>query len=487
MCLPQFDKDGKLGALVPPGSVYEVMVTPPMEIGCQPLGARLQVGMEHMIVLQGRAGGPKKYEGLLAFEDEQGLVTDAEKITQVSLVVRVRLGNLPPVSYGYPRGQWLEPSKLPFGFYIATADWDGKHYTFRPVWIRQDSPEVVVFKPGKIEPYETHYRGRVVHGVNGDPIAGAIIMPADASGIDEACLDSQALSRLEQQADPQTAKSDVAGRFEIALPIVTRPGPRHALIALKSDYLAFHQQRSLIWSGREGDKPRSLEFPTDKRGKVTLPELKLLPAGTLIVEPNAPTALRGRRIAVDFVITPDSPAWLAKLRAPPEENSGGKVVLGTDLLATGRQSLRVPAYAKLVLCLQLPDERYAPAFVENVTVAQGKTVDLGRIDFAQAVPVVVKVLDSNDVPLSGVTVTCLTGKISCPVGEATTDADGVAHLRIAHRSSGRFIAHRKDPQTNQTIQGQMPYDLACVQDASKEFTLRLPSEPPEQPIEAQRP
>lgn len=96
--------------------------------------------------------------------------------------------------------------------YNASADWDGKHYTFRPVWIRQNSPEVVVFKPSKIEPYETRYRGRVVHGVNGDPIAGAIILPADARGIDEACLDSQALSRLEQQAGPQAVRTDVAGR-----------------------------------------------------------------------------------------------------------------------------------------------------------------------------------------------------------------------------------------------------------------------------------
>jgi len=149
--------------------------------------------------------------------------------------------------------------------------------------------------------------------------------------------------------------------------------------------------------------------------------------------------------------------------------------------------MRVPAYATLTLRLQLPDERYAPAFIEDFNVGQGKTADLGRIDFARAVPVSVRVIDPNGGPLQGVTVSCLTGTIGRPVGEAVTDTDGVARFRVAARSAGWFVAERKDPETKQTIHGEASYDLAASENAGKEFRLQLSGESAEQPFGSQKP
>ena len=155
------------------------------------------------------------------------------------------------------RGEWLEKSKLPFGIYEAKADWDGKHYTFRPVRVTAESPETIVFVPMKIEPFEIRYRGRVIHGTNGDPIAGqpscrrrcrtvrrsrSRRFPASgtAGGPADAC-------------EP-TRRADI----EITLPIVTQPGPEHALIAIKEGYFAFQQQRSSPRVGVRGQEGRAV-------------------------------------------------------------------------------------------------------------------------------------------------------------------------------------------------------------------------------------
>jgi hypothetical protein len=65
---------------------------------------------------------------------------------------------------------------ISFGTYAATALWDGKYYIFEPVEVRSDSPAVIVFKPKEIKAGLIVYRGRVIHGVTGSPIAGAIVM-----------------------------------------------------------------------------------------------------------------------------------------------------------------------------------------------------------------------------------------------------------------------------------------------------------------------
>jgi hypothetical protein len=74
-------------------------------------------------------------------------------------------------------------------------------------------------------------------------------------------------------------------------------------------------------------------------------------------------------------------------------------------------------------------------------------------------------------PIDGILPWALTA--GCPAGEAVADANGIAHLRIADRSAGWFVAERKDPETKRTIRGETSYDLASGEDASREFTLRL--------------
>lgn len=478
MYLPLARSDGTPGLPVPAGAVYEVTVTPPAELGYQPYGGRLAAGREHTIMLEGTLLGPKKYSGLLMFEDEYGPVTDPKKISRVNLTVQVRRPNLPTLTYGYQNGEWLEKSALPFGTYEAKVDWDGKHYVFRPIVVRAESPEIIVFKPRKVERFEICYRGRVVHGVNGDPIAGAIVMTAPPSGAkglgSELDPQSDAFRHLEQHVNGQIARTDPAGRFEIVLPVVP-PGSDQALVTLKEGYSALLQPQGLILSGHADQKPRRAGFSVDRSGKAALPDMKLFPVGTVVIEPNVPEDHRGRHVALDF-LTADSALWLKELQATLAANLGEGVVYRKDLPLRGRQSVCVPAYVTWTLRMQLPDERYMPTLVEDVLVGQGRTLDLGRIDFARAIPVAVKVVDSAGSPLEGIVVKSLADKSGYPGPGGVTNDEGTARLRVAAHFTGRLIVEYHDARTRTTIREGAPCRLDGQQDAGREFVIQLSDE-----------
>jgi hypothetical protein len=487
LCLPLAQEDGMLGRRVPPGAAYEVTVTPPEELGYQGTQARLPAGHEYIITLQGTANGPKKYSGTLLFEDQDGLVTDPEKISRVDVMIRVRRAGSPALTYAYLRGEWLEKSVLPFGTYEARVDWDGKHYTFRPMVVRAESPATIVFKPWRIERFEARYCGRVINGANGDPIAGAVVLSSSSSnprpnsagrGFDSR---SDASKHPEQPGSGAGMQTNPAGRFELVLPVAAGAGPDRTFVALKKDYFDFPPSQSPVGSDRGERKSRGRALPIDKSGKATVPDLKLFPVGTVTIEPNVPAGYRSRRIRLD-VLTADPASWLKDLRFPSENKAEEDVLsrCSRDLTSRGRQSLYVPAYVTLTLRLQLPGEQYAPVFIEDVLVGQGKTVDVGRVDFAPTVPVAVKVIDSAGDPVAGITVKSLADKCHYPGFGAATDTTGVAHLPVAAHFSGRAFVEYQDPRTNTTAREAVPCRIAGPEDAGREFVLQLSDTFPEQ-------
>jgi hypothetical protein len=480
--LPLARSDGTLGEPVPRGATYEVTVTPPDELGYQGTSVRLPAGRAYTITLEGTADGPKKYAGTLLFEDESGLVTDPEKISRVDLIIRARrTTRLPRLTYAYLRGEWLEKSALPFGTYEARVDWDGKHYAFRPAVVTAESPATIVFQPGRVERFEVRYCGRVIQGANGDPIAGATVMPSSASSVprpgpagSERDAGTDASGRREQPGNGPSAQTNPAGRFEIVLPIVAGRGPDHTFIALKKDYFDFPPPQSVAESPRAEDKSRGMRLPVDKNGKATVPDIKLFPAGTVAVEPNVPVDCRGKRVALD-VLTADPAPWLKDLGASREDDARENVLshCSRDLAPHGRQNVCVPAYVTLILRLRLPDERYAPVVIEDVLVGQGKTLDVGRIDFVRVVPVVVKVVDSAGGPRAGITVRSLADKCSYASPGTVTNTAGIARLPVAAHFSGRVIAEYKDPRTNAVTRETAPCQIGGPEDAGREFVLSL--------------
>lgn len=353
-----------------------------------------------------------------------------------------------------------------------------------------ESPPVLVLKPVKIERFEAYYRGRVVHGINGSPVADAIVLPSGATAHQPDFADPQldpgsdTFRRLEQQGQGRSVRTDRLGRFEMTLPVGTQPGPTH-LVAVKKDYFAFRQPRELLAPGRPGGPPRRMEFPADKEGRVLLPDMKLFPAGTVVVEPNLPGEVRGRRAAFELIAADARPpAWLQELLSAADDSSSGSLVRFTELAPRGRQGLRVPASVRMALRVQLPDERYAPALLDDILVAQGETLDLGRLDFARAVPILVKVTDAAGSPVEGVRVRSLLGRGGYPGPEAVTDADGLARLAVAVNSEARLALEHKDHETGAAVCAEAVCPVAGPEDAGREFVLVLPGAAPEQPAES---
>jgi hypothetical protein len=135
----------------------------------------------------------------------------------------------------------------------------------------------------------------------------------------------------------------------------------------------------------------------------------------------------------------------------------------------------------LTLRLQLPGAQYAPVFIEDVLVGQGKTFDVGRIDFVGMVPVAVKVVNSAGEPCAGITVRSLADKCKHPGPGAVTNTNGIARLPVAAHSSGCVFVEHKDPQTNTTVRATVPYPAGGPEDTTRELVLQLPDTFPEQP------
>jgi hypothetical protein len=140
----------------------------------------------------------------------------------------------------------------------------------------------------------------------------------------------------------------------------------------------------------------------------------------------------------------------------------------------------VPAYATLTLRLQLPGEQYAPVFIQDVLVGQGKTFDVGRVDFVRTVPVAVKVVDAAGNPVAGLAVKSLPDKCNYPGLAAVTDKAGIARLPVAAHFSGRVFVEYKDPRTNTTVRAAVPCRVDD-EDTSHEVVVQLPDTSPEQP------
>jgi hypothetical protein len=327
-----------------------------------------------------------------------------------------------------------------------------------------------------------------MNGANGDPIAGATIMLSAPSRAPRPGPAGSELDRRRDASQSQgqsenvsSAQTNPAGRFEMVLPLTAGAGTDRSFLAFKEDYFDFPLSQSPVGSTLADRKPRGTAPFIDKSGKAAVPDITLFPVGTVTVEPNVPAGYRGQRVMLD-VLTADPAGWLKSLRVPSENNAEENVLsrCRRDLAPRDRQSVYVPAYATLTLRLQLPGEQYAPVFIQDVLVGQGKTFDVGRVDFVRTVPVAVKVVDAAGNPVAGLAVKSLPDKCNYPGLAAVTDKAGIARLPVAAHFSGRVFVEYKDPRTNTTVRAAVPCRVDD-EDTSHEVVVRLPDTSPEQP------
>lgn len=495
MHVPLMDGNGNLGRPVPPEADYEVTIEAPNELGLEPLGVSLRAGQEHTITMQSTTPGPKTFTGTLVFYDAHGPVTDPVKLAVVNLTIdAIRLDG-GHVVYSYSQGSWLEQTELPFGTYRATADWEGMLYAFGPVEVTADSPQTIAVTPASIKAGQATYCGRVVHGVTGQPISQAVVMkkPAvsDASkaGLDDEYLDliryfgpevdpnGGLLRVLEEDASWEMVRTDAEGRYEITLAVAEQTDPSASLVAIRKDFLGAEQQLQLLLTDLDG-QTQYKDFPPDRTGKIPLPDMKLFPAGTVLVEPVVPAETDiGRYVRFDYFTSEEnSTSWLKDLWATPLTNQGGSVFRTCELPLGRSQIVYVPAEVSLTLSIVPLDEHYAPTVVDGVRLAQSDVLDLGAIGFAETFQVVVKVVDSAGNPLEGITVQRLDDRDLYTGCSAVTDVAGKALIFVPPHTQGQFIVAYRTEGSAATIHEGIPYSVAGPEDAGREFVLVLSDE-----------
>lgn len=115
----------------------------------------------------------------LVFEDENGSITDPNRLDEISLIIS---------SDRWTRATrvttFLEKREFIAGTYSAQVTRNGKRYLFNSVDLTTARPDVVVFKPISTEPSNLNadviYRGLVVDEATGKPISGAVVACCDS-------------------------------------------------------------------------------------------------------------------------------------------------------------------------------------------------------------------------------------------------------------------------------------------------------------------
>jgi hypothetical protein len=502
MHLPLAKDDGTLGRPVPPGAEYGVLIESPRNPNLLPYRGSLVGGQAHTVALRPPPLVPENFTGTLVFADESGPVVDPERLAYVTLTIQWQAEGPHVNTYG---GSGMQMKKLPFGTYSATANWPGGLYVFGPIEVTPESPDTIVFEPVAIRQARVTYRGRVVHAVTGAPVANATVMrePSGSAfrgtGLDseemddvqyfgpEIDQDSELFRILQQNSYLGTTHTVADGRYEITLPIgretalygivsMGRTTPSDNLVVIKKDYLGALQQVQIQPPGAdESGQPRDEVIRPDAGGKAVLPDMKLFPAATVLIEPNKPKEVHEKTdIRFYYHTAPDDPTpWVKDLWATPRENQGGSVLRTYELRPNRLQSVYVPADVTLTLEVQLLDARYAPVVVEDVRLAHRQVLDLGHVEFARAMQIAVKVINSTGNPVEGVAVHRIDQWGYLQSQRVVSDGEGIARIFVPPHSRGQLVVDHWPDGASEVLREGITYQVAGDEDMGKEFVLLL--------------
>jgi len=490
MYLP-IDKDSdRHGSLVPIASMYRVEIKAPKALGLVNYSGGINSGEETIITMfpEGNDG----YFHTFAFEDEFGPIADPEQLRLIVITIRQEKGMR---SFLYDR--WKDGGKFPTGTYTVRF-WGEKLLRFKPIQVTEDSPELLVFKAKAKD--SIFYKGRVIHGLTGEPIPGAIVMklPSGSDRIPANANDEQTWAMLsvgpelypsdlifeflkEDFKSTMMTRTDINGDFQIALP-KREDGNPEELIAVKKDYLGAHQQlKYVVPTNKLGSGPEPFrEFEPDGDGYVKFHPMKLFPAGTVIVEPNLPGNLSVRNGQIRFYwrIAPENTTpWLKDFRTITREPRGSSVFYKNRLRPNHIQSVYIAAGVEQTLKIfPRRETQWAPVVIPGVKLRQGEILDLGRLDFKTNYKVAVKVVDSSSKPVEGVEVRGLDENGLYMGHKSITNENGIVMLYVPPYSKGMFTVSYYDKSTKKTIQDGISYETAGQEDAGRQFTLQISDE-----------
>jgi hypothetical protein len=396
--------------LRPLGHKHYVVVAPPADSGLAELKTHLESGRESTITLQPleEIPAPKpsetqnSYFHRFAFEDQNGLITDTEMLSNISIEV------FGPISPANPRGmqvwqfdKWKEGIQSPVGTYMA-HDRNQKRTRFDMLRVGPDSSELLVFKATPAFVCE----GLVTDGVTGQPLKDAVVVVSggfrESYDLRLTQYDWQQLyaRAMDPFARPQyKLKKDAPA--VIGWPTVTdetgyyhinfRPGqvgrePR--LLILKQGYMPFYNFGSVDTSNRMTRADCDANWPTASDSQVLHLEVtKLFPGATVLFELDAPDD-GAKKLPMRFkwqLEGDDGLSW----RQDFEEAQPGLRFLHTPMDIWPGPTYAIPIPAEQTITIQLSENRenlWLPIVMAGIMLERGEVLDLGRITLERPVP-----------------------------------------------------------------------------------------------------
>ena len=480
------DEQGRFFMTVPVGeaelaplhSRYSIDVKLPTNVGGASVDyGHLPCGREWTITVERRQS---KYFHTFSFEDANRPITDVNWLKKVRVMIDIGWRNSLSLKYD----QWKEGGMFPLGTY-RLAPQETKPLVFKPIEVTADSPELLVFQAhdGFV------YYGRVVHGITGLPIAGAIVM---AGGHTTSTMDCSIITPAQWQAihaldiyprhnhealEPlrelcraeAIVRSDEDGVFGISAP--SGEMIDH-LVVVEQDYLgSVRWMRSPV--SRASNAPSLRE-----NGLVEIAPVKLFPAATISLEPyieDGNSVSQSAWIRVSWIIDRgNSPAWADDLAL-------GRQWVKRKLRSNQAQSMHVPMGAGLSMQIQLlhpRHPRWAPIFLPKLShLVQGQTLDLGRLKFEPrewTFPVYLKVVNSQGQPVEAVGVWCCRENRAFLNQGSTTNEEAIATFKLPVYSKGEFrVGFEGD---GLKLKESIPFEIAGLEDANSLYTLQVPDE-----------
>jgi hypothetical protein len=493
MHMPLQKSGDKTSGLVPVAANYSVHVEAPKALCLRYWWADVASGQETTITLL--PAPSQGYFPTFVFEDEFGPVTDPDMLEHIEITIKDRGNWLRTCDYN----TWIEKGQFTLGTYYVTADWNGKRYVCEPIDLTQEWPDTVVFQMKLPQEMDIIYQGQVVHGITSQPVPQAIIMTCregaagDVSHVQPEQWDAIYSSQLEFDPNDtalvplketfrftKITRTDAAGRFYIGAGAVEAKR-LESFVAMKKDYLGAEQYLRYFveFDKSKTRRPIYERFEPDENGYVTLPPMKLFPAGTIVLEPNIPDGVQYDQIRLSwFTSKDDNTPWLKDLWATPRDNKGGSMVHKFVLQPNQTQTAYIAAGIGLTIEIYMlgrSQSEWAPVVIRGIKLQQGQILDLGRLDFHPNMKVAVRVIDGKSKPVPGVTVWLSTeGTYHGP--RAVSDRNGIAFINVPPYSKGEFAVVYYDKLTSTTLREAIPYEVAGEDDAGRQFILQLSDE-----------
>jgi protocatechuate 3,4-dioxygenase beta subunit len=428
--MPNENRRGERGDMIPANSRYQLSISTPNDETYFPASGSFSNLSENLITL-------KRSEQFhrFAFETAEGKWIDDPEILQNTAIVYEGDASDGSTRVPLERSDIASGRRLFPGRYLATGYFNGKSVTFKPLEVTADSPVELRFRL----PPAVAFRGRVLHGMTGEPVGGALVVGWRSTSRGNLALlshdDWRVLSEAPSNPSLEHPAVQVLRRYYGVLGLVRADADGWFEITQASD----EEFYGLMAFGHDFVPFKVRIFSLDKSGEgpVAAGEFFLFPAAKVTARPIHENG--NLAVSPKWLLSEDGqPEWIDRFHAATDgQNREFEYIHWLEINQS--QPLYVPAGVRLRLMFESPyDDAWAPLLVEPmIQLAPGETREIGDLRFARALPAVVRVTDPNGQPLEGIPVR-IRGENGVGSVAHNTDANGLAHFHMNPNSRGQF-------------------------------------------------